>query len=204
MSLGRGHGLTGMLCGLCSVLIIATGLAALDSERIADLEQRVRCVGRVELIRGERLEREGQWERAKLAYRRALRCQPGYTRAQIALGRGMLEHERNVDKAVTWFERAVRSDPGSVIALNNLAAAYLRTDRPQEAIEVLDRAREIDPRQTQMLYNRARALDELGRGGQAIAAWREFIRAARGHPDHREDLRFARRRVRELSQETSE
>jgi tetratricopeptide (TPR) repeat protein len=194
----RGLGLAGWLLGFGSLVIVLTGLSAGGPDRLAALEERARCVGRLEFLQGERHQSEGNWKRAKLEYRRALKCQPGYTPAQIALGIGMLEHEGNAKRAIMWLERAVRGDPGSDTALSNLAAAYLRREEPGRALELLDRALEIDPRRLDTLYNRARALDDLGQGEAALRAWRDFARLARGHPDRQADLRFARKRIRKL------
>jgi tetratricopeptide (TPR) repeat protein len=179
---------------------VLTGMFALGSSAREDLASTVRCVPRIEFLRGQQLEAEGLWESARTAYRNALECDPEYTPALRELGLGILQHDGKPELAERRLRRALETNPGSAQELNNLAAAHMQQQEWAEALELLTEAVAARPRHLQARFNQARVLQELGRREEALAAWRAYLELARGRPELRDDVRRAKRQVRELRQ----
>jgi Tfp pilus assembly protein PilF len=177
---------------------LLTGMFALGSGAREDLASRVQCVPRIEFLRGQQLEAEGFWESARIAYRNALECDPEYTPALRELGLGILQYDGKPELAERRLRRALETNPGSAQELNNLAAAHMEQGEWGEALELLNEAVGVQPRHLEARFNHARVLQELGRREEALAAWRRYVELARGRPEHREDLRRARRQMRRL------
>ncbi len=84
-----------------------------------------------------RLERAGQlafWE----------------SRYPFELGRALRDAEQH-DRAVAAYEEAVRRHPRHLIRVRALAHAYLRAERPEEALGAAERALELDGQQPTLL-----------------------------------------------------
>ncbi len=181
-----------------ALVLGGTGVLASSPVR-ASLHDDTRNVGRLARIRGERLLRRGQLDRARSWLRRALKLNPADADAERQLGLLYLAKGRT-DMAEAHLRRALELAPRSPANLANLASLLLRQDRPAEALELLKRAREEAPRDLVVLFNRAEALDALGRREEAIAAWRVYLRLAAPRPSERESVRHARRRLRALEE----
>jgi tetratricopeptide (TPR) repeat protein len=88
----------------------------------------------------------------------------------------------DLDAAATALESAARARPRNSRFESDLAAAYLarakaRNDLQdaQRALDAADRALARDPRLFEALYNRALALETLGRSDDARTAWRQYV-----------------------------
>lgn len=86
------------------------------------------------------------------------------------------------DGAVTALAGALRSRPDSVAIATDLSAAYLtranRFDNDDDrllGLEAADRAIAADPSAVEPYFNRALALEGLGRLDEAIAAWQRYL-----------------------------
>ncbi|HKC23110.1 MAG TPA: CHAT domain-containing protein, partial [Thermoanaerobaculia bacterium] len=86
------------------------------------------------------------------------------------------------DAAVAALEKALKARPKDAALLTDLSAAYLtrakRKDEPEDIIRALDtadRAIEIDPKIAEPHFNRALALEALGRGEMAKKAWSDYL-----------------------------
>lgn len=82
------------------------------------------------------------------------------------------------DRARQAFRRVLELDPTSATAYANLGADALSSGDLQGAVGDLTRALELDPRQYTVLYNRAMALDGLGRREEARRDMARFINEA--------------------------
>jgi hypothetical protein len=82
------------------------------------------------------------------------------------------------DKAVALLQSAVTKDPNNVAFLSDLAVALVATADAAKlklAVEVCDRALQINSRAPEVLFNRAKALELLGQDREAITAYDRFL-----------------------------
>lgn len=96
--------------------------------------------------------------------------------AQLLLG--------NWDDGVRSLEEAARDDPSNAELLSDLGAAYVALARVDDsaaywarALEWSERALHLDSSPVEARFNRALALEGLGLGAQAIAAWEAYLEA---------------------------
>ena len=88
----------------------------------------------------------------------ATRRDDGY--AQLAYGRFLLTELRAAD-SVKRLDLAVERLPRSADALNDLGACLLEQSKPEDALEKLNRALEIDAEMPEALFNRALCYERL-------------------------------------------
>ncbi len=86
----------------------------------------------------------------------------------------------DLDRAVELLEQAVQVDPSAPFAYYYLADAYLRRGRAEEAVVLAQRAATLAPGyppgwEGHANVLRGRALEELGKVGQATAAYRRAL-----------------------------
>ncbi|MDX1981538.1 MAG: tetratricopeptide repeat protein [Bryobacteraceae bacterium] len=90
--------------------------------------------------------------------------------AQAHLGRNRR------DRAIEWYRRALARDPNFVPALASLGSALRREGRLPEALQTLENAVRLAPRNPTARHELGEALRESGRTAEAIAAFAEAIR----------------------------
>jgi adenylate cyclase len=89
--------------------------------------------------------------------------------------------KRENDKAIAEGERALASDPGSTTALVNYAGSLRLAGRPEEAIQLYEKAIRLNPFGRSYLYREfGDALRVTGRFEEAVSA---FKKAIQGVPD---------------------
>ena len=64
-----------------------------------------------------------------------------------------LYDQKQYDKAIEWYQRALELDPKNVNARTDLGTAYFYTRRPQDALREYNKALAIDPQHEQTLLN---------------------------------------------------
>ncbi|HHN75137.1 MAG TPA: tetratricopeptide repeat protein [Acidobacteria bacterium] len=171
--------------------------AASHAELRGAWREQVRKVARLERIKAERYQRNGQWKEARSVFKNALEIDPRDVGSLRGLGLGYIGENR-IKRGTTFLEQALELDPRAPQQLVNLAAAYLEQDRVDEALELLDRALERHPRDLLALQHRCTALTRLGRRNEAIAACRAFVDLAEQRPGYDSALREVRRTLRRL------
>lgn len=104
--------------------------------------------------------------------------------SQAAAAAGLLVAGQ-VPDAVQGLERVTQVEPGRAAYWSDLAAAYLvratrtgDTEDHRRALEAADRALALAPRLPEALFNRALALDGLGRADEAREAWDRAVAAS--------------------------
>ncbi|HEU4403258.1 MAG TPA: FG-GAP-like repeat-containing protein, partial [Candidatus Polarisedimenticolia bacterium] len=115
-------------------------------------------------------------ERAGIAFREAVRIDPGLVQAQYGLGL-LLKNEGKTDEALAPFEKARAIDPEDADILYNLGLLEARRRQFQEASTLLRRARQIDPNSVSIRYQLARALLQAGQsaeGQKEMAAYQKL------------------------------
>jgi len=88
----------------------------------------------------------------------------------------------DIDRAISILESAARTSKPSARLFSDLSAAYLvraeRTSSPTDAsiaLSMADRALELDKAMPEALFNRALALQTVGRMNDAAAAWQAYL-----------------------------
>jgi tetratricopeptide (TPR) repeat protein len=87
-----------------------------------------------------------------------------------------LFRQGDLEGAVAHFERSLALGPRNVRTLNNLGAALRELERPEEAMERLERAVEIDPAYPPPHRNIGNIRAEQGDSAGALAAYEEYVR----------------------------
>ena len=118
------------LTALAVIAIAAATITALTAGRRTAREQ---------LALGDRFLEEMDYENAILAYTRAIEADPKNAQAYYGLGAANLGAE-SPENAEAAFLQSLNLDPAGVDAYLSLADLYLRSDRLEEAAELLDRA----------------------------------------------------------------
>ena len=95
-----------------------------------------------EYVLGELARQEGRDQAAIDHFSRAGKLDAGFADAFIGLGRTLLTDNRAAD-AIAPLETAVKLDPDSPIAHFNLATAYSRTGRKEDATREFNRLKEV-------------------------------------------------------------
>jgi len=127
---------------------------------------------------------------AEKSARRALELDPGSSEAEVALGRvaeqsWLVTGQNRSTEAGEHFKRALELDPQSTLALYWLGRFEQETN-PARAIELFDRAIELDPLEFMAASSKALSLLQSGRIDEARA---EYERLLEIYPDNATLLR---------------
>jgi tetratricopeptide (TPR) repeat protein len=79
------------------------------------------------------------------------------------------------EKEKAAYEKALSLDPNHISAHLYLGHGYIDRGQWAQAVEQYDAVLKLDPYNPEALYNRARALGELGRTKDEVAAWKRFL-----------------------------
>lgn len=123
--------------------------------------------------------RPGDLEQVLERHLRALKDQPSDAVLLDSVGQILVKLNRPAE-AVPYLERAVDTEPWSLVARFDLAGAYARSGQPDKAAEhygVLVQAGSADAR---VHHNQALALRQLGRHAEAAAAFQRATELAPG------------------------
>ncbi len=93
----------------------------------------------------------------------------------------LFQESGNTDKAIEWYEEALRRDPLYIKALIGLSNSHHRAGRESDARTVLERALEIAPRNADALYNLGVVLEAQNKNEEAADQYR---RALEMEPEH--------------------
>lgn len=78
---------------------------------------------------------------------------------------------QNAPGALAEFEVALGLDPNNVHILEDYASALSKASRPERALELLLRARDVDPLSSSVWHRLARVREQLGQLEEALAAY---------------------------------
>lgn len=87
-----------------------------------------------------------------------------------------------IKKGIKYYEFTLKYEPDHYDALSNLAAVYQNKNRSQDALNLLERAKNICPNDPILLNNLAYTLVHLGRTRKATEYYREALELAPNHP----------------------
>ena len=116
----------------------------------------------------------GRWEAARAEYELARRLDPGLAQASYGLGQ-VHQHEGREEDAIRAFQEAIQANPTRLDAHLALAGIYLARGDKSAALEWFQVALRLAPTNPQGHAQVARLLDDLGRRGEALAAYRRFL-----------------------------
>jgi tetratricopeptide (TPR) repeat protein len=109
--------------------------------------------------------------------------EPSNPKPRVELANLFFDAER-FDDAITWYEGALKIEPGDVNVSTDLGVSYYYTNQPDKAIDQLNRSLKIDPKHAKTLLNigivKAFAKQDLA---GAAAAWRQVIDLAPNSPE---------------------
>ena len=149
--------------------------------------------------KAEALAREGQHAEALDAFQQLVSANPRDLRGRMWIARlhGLMG---NPELAEPVYRSITLEDPGSIEAALGLGNTLLALGRPDDAIEVLQRAESLDPRATDTLLALSRAHRMAGNTARAVrysevavqaspgGASQQTLEAARRVHDHRVEL----------------
>ncbi len=133
---------------------------------------------------------QGDRERALLWYQRALEVAPENPAAHFNAGEVLLSLERE-EEARAHLEHAARLEPAyAASSFAKLGEYHAAHGDLAGALELLERARGIDPLDSTVAYDLGLVLRQLGRLDEAEAAYREALKLEPRHADARNNLGF--------------
>ncbi len=95
------------------------------------------------------------------------------------------------ERAIPYMQRGVQQDPLNPWAITNLAIAYYKSDRFEQALQELHRAHELNPDFWVAWWTRDIVLMELGRGAEAVDAASKALDLSGGYVDINGELIMA-------------
>ncbi len=103
-----------------------------------------------------------------------------------ALRQALALHQKGeLAQAQTKYEAILDVRPGHFDALNMLGVIALQRGQPEKALPLLDRARQIDPHNAAVHFNRGVVLHQLNRSEESLASYDQAIAL---RPDYAEGL----------------
>ncbi len=85
------------------------------------------------------------------------------------------DEEQDLDNALADAVAAIRSDPNSAVAYNDLAVVFAKKGRIVAAINAFEKSRELDPKFVWSLYNLGALYQRLGENGLAAIWYRRAL-----------------------------
>lgn len=157
---------------------------------VALLETAHRKTGDPELLltMGGMLERDGDEARVESCYRDALKARPDHVPTLLAYA-GLDMRRKEYAKATALYEKAVSLAPDDVVALNNLAMAYVerggRDGQAQKALRLALQAYTRAPDNPSVLDTLGTCMMANGRADDASRAYGRAVVAVPGNPSLR-------------------
>lgn len=96
-------------------------------------------------FKGERYEEQEKYDQAKAAYEESIKLNPDFVYGYVALAYDSILAGDGVDYGMKQLNEALKRDPNSAIALNNLGFCYMVKGEFSDALGLFDRARQISP-----------------------------------------------------------
>ena len=124
--------------------------------------------------------RAGRLDAAAVAYREAIRLQPGYGKAHNNLGT-VLKEQGQLEAAMACYRTALASAPEMAEPYYNLGIALAAQGRTDEALDAYRAAIDRQPNYVRALVNYGSLIERQGRLDEALACYdRASCRAGRG------------------------
>jgi tetratricopeptide (TPR) repeat protein len=119
--------------------------------------------------------REGQYDGATEALKKAITLQPQYAEAHHLLGLVYFQGKKDPVEAIEALKKAVRLKPAFSEALYDLGRIYLSQAKYQEGEQALARAIELAPRSEDARLALAKLYTRSGKPTKAIQAYQALL-----------------------------
>lgn len=126
--------------------------------------------------------RSNDFARARPHLEAVVRLQPDDLAPKQNLARA-LEAARDLDGAAQQYRDILSAMPGADLTRALLSDVLMKQSRPDEALQLLDEGLTLDADSAMMFRERGRILDRLGRRGEAVVAYREYVSRSPGAVD---------------------
>ena len=120
------------------------------------------------------LHRQGRLAEAEQQYLAALKLDGSHCDAKEWLGALCLQSGK-IDEAIRWLGEAAAQRPENAVFHDNLAAALMRAQRPEEAAAAYRRSLAAAPHAIETRINLANVLQLLGRPGEAMDYFEQAV-----------------------------
>ena len=132
------------------------------------------------LTAGAFFDSQGQLDRAKGQYERALTAEPNNLLALVSLAR-LADKRGNAVEAETIYNRAIAAHPTSALAYNDLGLFHARKGQTEKAVAALGSAASLEPENVRYNNNFATLLVEAGQYDKALAQLSKTSGPAEAH-----------------------
>jgi serine/threonine-protein kinase len=166
----------GMPVGKAQELMRTAALKALEMD--PDLSEAHAAMGVVDA-------RHLDWQASQREFERAIALNPSLSQVYTSYSFFTLRPLRKFEDAERLLDIALRADPLSLDVWREMAEVHFTVGRYDDAIDVLQRVRAVDPQLTDATVVLARALACRGRPDEALALYDAIDPAAAGVPHYR-------------------
>lgn len=149
------------------------------------------------LNRGIVFENLKEFDKAILDFNYAIVLQPGYAEAYYNRGH-VFKTRRKFDLAIADYLKTVEFEPEHKQAHYTLGELYIKQKKFDKCIPHFARVSEIDSRNYWAIYWKALALEKIENYPEAINSYTAFLQKAPA--DHKNHKKFARQRVKQLTE----
>lgn len=132
---------------------------------------------------GALYERLDEPHEADQAYRACIEINSRYSPCYVSLGNMYVDYGFSSD-AMAVLEAGAAVNPTDVDMWSGVGRALLNLDRPREAVDAYERARQIDPDKAEVLFGLGMAYAEIPMREEALEVLAEFLDKAGPAPDH--------------------
>lgn len=95
---------------------------------------------------------------------------------------GVMAHDRGeYDKAIEYYERAIKYKPDHAEAFNNIGNSLMKMNRPEAAVEAIKKAIELEPKNPKFYNNLGNALNQQG---LKFMAMEQYEKALELYPEY--------------------
>ncbi len=132
------------------------------------------------LALGNALDQGGDWAAARPAFERALKLSPDDPRLLNQLGYGMASRGEDIGRALVLLRKADAAQPENAAITDSIGWAEYKGGRTDRAVEILERARVLDPAEPEIAEHLGDVYWAAGRRVEARYAWTAAREAATG------------------------
>lgn len=141
----------------------------------------------------------GYWQNSETLWKHALACTVENELAHVNLGAFYAKSGR-LPEASAEYETALKINPDSPSALNDLASIFLAEGQADGARRAAEKAIQLQPEFPEPHLNLARALEKLNRPADAVSQYEEFLRMDPTDADGQNNLGMLLRKMGRLDE----
>lgn len=124
------------------------------------------------------------FDKARPKFERIVSLQPNDLAAKQRLAEA-LDATRDFEGAAQQYRDILAVVPGAALTRALLSEVLMKQGKPQEALQLIEEGLQRDANAGVLYREKGRILDRQGRGPEAVAAYRDYIRLAPGATDLR-------------------